>query len=84
MLRSEYSNKTQSMVAHIINLAIMFLGAYGSWLSNRIYLYVFALILLISTIVGSLAVADYVSIGFIVILIILSLSQAELLRRGYA
>lgn len=81
---SNYRN-SQAITSQAILAVILFIGAWGSWMNDRVYLLTFSLIAIIALIVGFTAqVSIYYSLGLCVLTVILALSQAELIRRGYA
>lgn len=68
----------------VVSFAVAFLGAYGSYKHNRTYLLTFALIYFIAVILQafSTVLPDWsatVTVAFLVLTIV----QAELLRRGH-
>lgn len=74
----------QAIVTLSITVVILFVGAYGSYTHSRTYLLTFALVLIITLIVGFLAPnAPYSTLGTNVVMIVLAATQAELIRRGY-
>ena len=72
-----------SIASHAIAIALQFLGAWGSYKNNRLYLLVFAVVMLVSIVVSAFDVMVYSSLGFSLLVIILALVQAELIRRGH-
>lgn len=70
-----------------ITIALLFVGAYGSYTHNRDFLNIFAIILIgamILMIAGVLGQSiHYSPLGTNVVLVILALAQGELIRRGY-
>lgn len=78
------SKDATAITSLTIVIVVLFIGAYGSFKNERNYLITFALILIIATIVGFVGkAAIYTSLGFNIVLIILALTQSEMLRRGF-
>lgn len=75
---------TVAIVSLAITGVILFLGAYGSFKHDRSLLTTFAVIAMVAIIIGFVSKASiYVSLGTSIVLIILSLTQAELIKRGH-
>lgn len=71
-------NKTRLIVSKAIVMGVMALGTYGSYISHRTYLWVFAIILLIATIVEAVGIESVLGVSFNVVLIVLAIVQAEM------
>lgn len=82
-LQGSYSDNVYVAVEAIIVLTI-FIGVYGSYKHDRNYLITCALILVINIIVGIFAKNfPYYSTAGSVLLIVLTVAQSELIKRGY-
>lgn len=82
-LKGSYSDNVYVAVEAIIVLTI-FIGVWGSYKHDRNYLITCALILFLNIIVGIFAKNfPYYSTGASVVLIVLTVAQSELIKRGY-
>lgn len=83
LIKAQVRNNT-AIVSAGISIAVVFLGAYGSSKHDRSLLMTFSVILIVATIVGFVSnVGLYLTLGMSIVLIILSLTQTELIKRGY-
>ena len=75
-------------VTYVVSLAItvvvLFIGVYGSYRHDRSYLTTFALIMFAIVILNMFTKSfHYPSLSTSIVLVFLSYTQAELIRRGY-
>ena len=84
VLDSPFRDST-AVASLAIVIVILFIGAYGSYKHDRSFLLTFALILIIAIVVGFLSSsALYASLGMNILLVVLALTQAELIRKGHS